>query len=342
MFLPQNCLKKLMFRLRSPDCFCILPLAVAGLFGCAAIAAASGPNVVLRLSSGDQISGTIISENTNRIVLSNSWNVDIAIPMKQIVSRSTNAAPALTGAESTETLLFSEAKPRAESTVNNAESDWRGEAQVGMDFLYGAKERQIFYGRFKLSYQKPYKSNAEKFFRNGFDYTIDYGRTFGETSSDRMRASNKTSFDLVDKWYVYSLVAGGYDHILHIDSQYEAGPGVGYHLLTHTNFAMNVELGLNYQAQYRRDNSEIQDVYYRLAEDVTWKIWDRLSLIEKLEFFPRVNLTGYRIRFESTLKYDLWKNLALNLTLLDLYDTDPAEEVAQNEFQIRSSIGLKF
>ncbi len=345
-----------MLRLRSPDCFHAFIALVAGLLGCASLAAsASAQAVVLKLSSGDRISGTVLSETTNYLVLSNSWNAELSVPLRQIVSRSTNAIPVARSLQSNDTVLFGEAKPRSESIPTVKTNGWKGEAQVGLDILRGANDQKIFHGRFKLAYQQPYKSNPKKFFRNAFDYAIDYGttsskqklpdgttRTVSETTSDRMSASDKTSFDLVNRWYVYSLVGGGYNHILHIDAQYEAGPGVGYHLITGTNFAMNVESGLNYQAQYRQNSPEVQDVYYRFAEDITWKIWERLSLVEKLEFFPRVNLSGHRTRFESTLKYDLWKNLSLNLTVLDLYDTQPGDDVTRNELQIRSSIGMKF
>jgi hypothetical protein len=35
-------------------------------------------------------------------------------------------------------------------------------------------------------------------------------------------------------------------------------------------------------------------------------------------------------------------NFSLNLSLLDVYDTDPAPKVNRNELQIRSSIGITF
>ena len=86
---------------------------------------------------------------------------------------------------------------------------WSGEAQVGLDVLFGAKDREMVYGRFKLAYQRPYDSNPKKYFRNVFDYSIEYGRTETrytregepgeppvsytrmEPSSDRMSASAK-------------------------------------------------------------------------------------------------------------------------------------------------------
>ncbi|HOB31739.1 MAG TPA: DUF481 domain-containing protein [Verrucomicrobiota bacterium] len=225
---------------------------------------------------------------------------------------------------------------------------WRGEAQVGVDFTEGASDRQTWFGRFKLAYERSYAWDPKKSLRNGLDAMAEYGETTaaGENrsirSSDRLSVINKTSADIRRRWYAYNLVGGGYDHIKRIDAQYEAGPGAGYHLFTLTDFSMNAEAGLNYQAQYRDDGSVVQDFYYRLAEDFSWRIRKNVLLTERFEFFPRVNFSNYRIRFESTLSYGLPMNLALNLTVLDLYDTQPAEGVSHNELQIRSSLGWKF
>jgi putative salt-induced outer membrane protein YdiY len=337
-------------RLQSPDFTYRLIILVAGLLGCFETVV-HAETVVLHLSSGDRISGAIVSETTNALVLSNSWISGLSVPLGQVVHRSTNAeAPPLTGLVDLLALRDNSVKGK-DASVSPAPNHLKGEAQVGLDLLYGAKDRQIVHGKFKLTYAKPYKSDPKKFFKNTFEYAAEYGttavsqgktNTVTGTTSDRMAASDKTAFDLTEKWYVYNLVGGGYDHVLKINAQYQAGPGVGYHLFTRTNFSMNLEAGLNYQAQYRSDNSEVQDIYYRLAEDFTWKIRDRLSLIEKLEISPRVDLTSQRIRFESTLSYELWKNLSLNLSLLDFYDTQPADNVSRNELQIRSALGVKF
>jgi hypothetical protein len=339
-------------RLTIPDHFQFLPFLWAMLACFAGVASAE--NVTLRLSSGDQISGAIILRTKSHVVISNSWIAELTVPLDRIVSGLTNSVPVGAG-DSTATMVFGEAKPKSDTLAETKPKHWSGEAQLGLDLMYGAKDRQLFHGRFKLAYLEPYRSDHKKFFRNVFDYSIQYGKTESrrtdengntrremETTSDRMFASDKMSFDLSGRWYVYSLIGGGYDHIQKINAQYEAGPGVGYHLIVRSNLTLNVEGGLNYQGQYRSDGGDVQDVYYRLAEDVTWKLWGKLSLVEKLEFFPRVNFAGYRVRFESTLKYDLWKNISLNLTVLDLYDTKPADTVSRNELQVRSSLGVKF
>jgi putative salt-induced outer membrane protein YdiY len=327
-----------MFRPRSLDPLPILVLCA--LVICGAISNACAENVILFLKSGDRVSGVVISENTNRTVLSNTWSMELTVPADQIVRRErvdTWPSPAVTNTEPAR--LAIQSKPPATGPNTNR---WKGETQVGLDLRYGASDRHIYYGRFKLGYERPYRSDPKRSFRNGFDYLVEYGKTEGVKSSDRMAGAMKTAFDLQGKWYAYNLVGAGYDHIKKIDFQYEAGPGVGYHLITRTNFSMNLEAGLNYQAQYRSDDTQVQDPFYRLAEDVTWKIRDRLSFAERFEFFPRVDLEEFRFRLETTLSYELYRNFSLNLIVLDLFDTAPADDVDRNELQIRVALGIKF
>jgi hypothetical protein len=54
-----------------------LPLRVAIFLVCAAIGHARAENVVLYLKSGDKITGYVVSEYTNRLVLSNNWGVTV-------------------------------------------------------------------------------------------------------------------------------------------------------------------------------------------------------------------------------------------------------------------------
>lgn len=322
----------------------IIPWLTA-LFLCLVSASVHSQGVVLHLKSGDRISGMVVSESTNQVTISNVWANTISVPISEIARREKAVATPEAAAANT---VVSPIPPPVAPTPAKTEpaktksKSWKGEVQFGLDVLLGKVDHQIYSGRLTLNYQHPYKSDPKEFFKNTFDFRAEYGRTDGTISSDRLNASDKTDFDFTRKWYLYNLVGGGYDHVQRIDLQYEAGPGAGYHLFTETNFLMNLEAGINYQAKYRQEESDVKNFYYRLAEDFSWKLNKQTSLIEKYEFFPQVDLREYRFRFESTLSHELWKNLALNLTVLDLYDTQPAAKVDHNELQVRSSLGLKF
>lgn len=158
-----------------------------------------------------------------------------------------------------------------------------------------------------------------------------------------MDGSSKTDLNLGKRVYVHNLGGAGYDDIRKIDMRYEEGPGFGYHLITRSNLVFNLEAGANYQVQYLSDHTKNENFYFRLAEDCNWKIHSKLTWDEKVEFSPRVeNVNQYRIRLESSLKYALLQNLSLIVTVIDQYDTHPANGVDNNDLQIRSSLGLKF
>jgi hypothetical protein len=323
-----------MLRRRGLDSLLLAVVWLATVWWSITAEAVSPDTVVLHLKSGDRVSGTIISDEPGYIVVSNRWARQLSIPRDEIIG--SDLALALSP------VIPGKTNVNAADRLLAKTSRWKGEAQVGVDLLYGGKGRQTYYGRFKLGYERPYQSDPKQHFRNGIDVAGEYGRTDGVKSSDRLNGSDKTSFDISRDWYIYNLAGMGYDHILKIDLQYEEGPGLGYHLFQKPTFNMNLESGANYQVQERDDSPDVRDFYYRLAQELTWKINDRLALTDKLEIFPRVDLNEYRARFESTLAYCLWKNIALNLSVMDLYDSAPADDVNHNEFQIRSSLGVKF
>jgi hypothetical protein len=327
---------------------------------------ARAATTVLHLKNGDRIAGTIVSEDTNHVVITTSWIKDLSVPLIQIEKRellpetpankiavadqkpasvaTTNAAPKTNAAASV--VVTAPVKP----TAVPKKKHWKGEAKVGADFLYGAKDQQTYYGRFKLTYEHPYESDPKHFFRNVTEFGLDYGRTEGVLSADRMDGSDKVDLDFGKrKLFVYNLGAAGYDRVRKIDLHYEIGPGLGYHVLACTNLTANMEAGASYQVQYRSDgtatnaSTSTENFYFRFAEDFSWKINKTLAWSEKFEFFPQVeDLRQFRSRFETTLSYGIWQNVSLNLSMLNLYDTRPARGVPNNDLQIRSSVGVTF
>lgn len=351
--------------------------ALIGLLWLLPSIALQSQTVALKLRNGDKITGKIISENTNQVVLGTSWAKEVPIPLVEIQSREiipppapvvvTNVAPAAPATNAVPVVKAVQAPaavavgvPAPKTPVKpKPPSSWHGDAQLGADVGLSATRRELYYGRFKITYAPVADTgpNAKPRyvdrFRNTFDFNsaygtvttdLDHGRSRTDLSANRMDGTSKTDFDLGKKrkFFVYNLFGAGYDEIRKIDLRYELGPGIGYHVLARSNMVLNAEIGMNYQVQYLQDDTRTERFYYRFAEDFTWKISKTLTFDEKLELFPQVNQRDFRFRIESNLRYWLLENLSFNLTVLDLYDTQPAANVGNNDLQIRSSIGVKF
>ncbi len=314
--------------------------------GCLAttLVTAVGQDISVRLRNGDRITGRLLAQETNHVIISTSWAESIALPISTISGfdskQGENLYTAPPSAPPSKPAPISTAKAKAASVPAKS---IRGSVQLGSDFQYGARDRELIYARIRASYEQPYKHDQKKFFRTFGDYSADYGETEKVKSANRMTSSLKTDFDLDERTYCYNVGSGGYDEIRKIDAHYEIGPGLGYHLIKTPTFQFDVEAGANYQMQFRSTGENPDSVFIRVAEDATWKIAPRLSFSEKFEFFVNVDDTSqFRFRLDSNFSYKLIENLSLNLTVIDLYDTDPAPSVDQNEFQVRSSIGITF
>ena len=323
--------------------------------------------VSIDLKGGDRITGHIVSETNNTVVLSNAFSREIIIPAGEITKRTvvpapTNAAIAKVAVTNAPAKTNGVALAKAIAATNNLFTspllkDWHGDILLGADLTFSERNRQVYNAKAKLIY-------THGRFKSVFDYDATYGRVeveetelvrlFGggttnvthkttKTDANRMNGSIKTDFDLTKKWYAYNLAGMGYDQIRKIDLRYEIGPGLGYHLIQWSNFFANVEAGANYQKEERDDGTELSTFFGRLAENAAWKITPRLSWDEKFEYMPRLEDPGeYRMRFEMNLRYAMLQNVFFNLSLLDIYDSLAVSGVTQNDVQVRSSIGVKF
>jgi putative salt-induced outer membrane protein YdiY len=294
----------------------------------------TGQEVILHLRNGDRITGFVISESTNRVVLTNAWSSAITVPQNTIVRRETPAAAAVA---TTNTVTKTPAVSPSATPPPKPGMLLSGEIQVGADLGFSEKNHQVYSGRAKVSL-------IHHRLRNLVDYSFSYGRTEGIVSANRMDGSAKTDYDLTSRLYTYNLMGAGYDEIRKIDRRFEIGPGLGYYLVKRTNFVFKTEAGVNYQAQYFTDDTQNELFFYRFAEEAAWKINSRLTLDEKFEFFPQVEdfMGRYRFRFESNLRYALLNNLFFTITVLDQYDTAPPAGVGPNDLQVKSTLGVKF
>jgi putative salt-induced outer membrane protein YdiY len=298
-------------------------------------------DIVVQLRNGDRITGRLLAQETNHIVISTGWTKSLTLPISAINGFGTPAGENLFAAPYTppppiDPKTMEGSKPATKRAL-------RGSVQIGSDIQYGARDREMVFARLKLAYEQPYKNDPKKFFRTFGDYTADYGETENVKSANRMTWSVKTDFDLDDKAYIYNVAGGGYDEIRRIDAHYEIGPGLGYRLIRKPKFTLNAEGGGNYQVQLRPEGDDRKNLFFRAADDLVWKLTPRLSFTKRFEFFINSeNIEQYRFRLDSTFTYKLIDNLSLNFTMLDLYDTSPARNVDKNEFQVRSSLGLTF
>jgi hypothetical protein len=310
----------------------------------------AGTPVVAQLRNGDRITGELLAQETNHVIIATGWAGTLAIPLSALGGVQTTSGEKLIPTDAVATkppaapAKPGTAKPGVAATSKSAPAKKvQTDLQFGSNLNFGAKDQEILYGRVKVNYSRPYASNPKEFFRSLFDVSADYGETENVESANRLLGSFKTDFDSGTNAYVYNVLSTGFDQIRKINLQYGAGPGVGYHAFRFPMFELDLETGLDYQVQDRSVGDDTSSVYARLGDSITWKISPRVSFTKKLEYFFNLeDSEKFRLRLDSNLRFQVIDNLSLNLSVVDFFDTDPAPKVDKNELQVRTSIGLKF
>jgi putative salt-induced outer membrane protein YdiY len=314
--------------------------------------------VVAVLRNGDRISGELIAQATNHVVIATGWAGTLSLPLSalgglqttagdKLIPAATIPAPTVPASQS----LVASAPPKAVAgkaaapppAARAPAKRLHSNLQLGSNLNFGARDQRLIYGRLKMTHAMPYEKSPKKFFRTIGDVSADYGETEAIRSANRVNGSVKTDFDVGEQTYFYNVASGGFDEIRKIDLQYAAGPGVGYHLLKRPTLELDLEGGVDYQVQNRSTGEDTSSAYLRLSDNITWKLGPRLSLSKKLEYFVDAeDPEQFRFRIDSTVSFKLVENLSLNLSLLDSFDTDPAPKINRNELQIRSTVGITF
>lgn len=318
--------------------------------------------VVAILRNGDRITGELVAQETNQVIIATGWAGTLTLPLSALGGLQTTTGDKLipaavadkspvsaeTSAENVATTKPPEAKPAAKPAAQAALTKAPpkrliSNVQLGSNFAFGAKDQNLVYARLKMTYAQPYEQNPKKFFRALMDVAGDYGENENVRSANRVTGSLKTDFDVGERSYFYNVISSGYDEARKIDFQYAVGPGYGFHAIKQPKFELNLESGVDYQEQQRSAGNDTSSAYLRLSDDFIWKIGSRLTISKKFEYFLNgEDIQQFRLRLDAGIGYRLVDGLSLNLNVLDLYDTDPAPGVNQNELQIRTTIGLTF
>src|SRR4051812_30006855 len=115
----------------------------AALLGLALPAICPADQVMLLLRNGDRITGTITSQDTNRVVLSTPWVKELIVPLSQISKRE----PVPPGQKPPSPAIGAGATAGTTSpplTTSKAPKLIAGEMNLGTDLGFSEKNRQLY------------------------------------------------------------------------------------------------------------------------------------------------------------------------------------------------------
>ncbi|MGV3754557.1 MAG: DUF481 domain-containing protein [Verrucomicrobiota bacterium] len=297
---------------------------------------------IIQLKNGDRITGEVLKEDENSLSLKTKWTAELTLPKAEIEKREPQpvaAAPAVAQVASPAPAPAPAApSPAPPAELPKPKGIWKTNIQLGADMRESTVSSYLYSASARVTY-------ARGGWHNSADLRYSYGKSGNTLSADRMDGTLKTDLDIgpEKKWFVYALGGAGYDEVRKIDYQYEFGPGLGHHLLVRTNMALNVESDFSFQEQNFSNATKRNEVRLRVAEDYFWKLNSKVRLEQKAEIQPAFDdPADYRARFETAVSYALFNNVSWNVSLIDIYDSKPANGVSNNDLQVRSGVGVSF
>jgi hypothetical protein len=297
-------------------------------------------SVVIHLRNGDRLTGIVRAEDQQAVTLETTFG-QVQVPLSLIASREpleSEAAGPETGKPVGKETPAAASSPVSAPQPASWRTNWHGQVQLGADLGFGTKDRQLYTARAQAVY-------ARNRFQNGIDYAFAYGRTDRDLAANRMNGEMRTTIDFGQdrRLYAFNSAGVGYDEVRRIDLTYEEGAGLGYKFLSRSNILGTLETGSQYHRYLYTGHTTKENVSITLGQALAWNITPKLVFKERAQFLPDyADFGDYRLRFEASLSYPLWKSLTLSLNVIDLYDSRPPNGVQPNDLTIQSALGFTF
>lgn len=162
-----------------------------------------------------------------------------------------------------------------------------------------------------------------------------------DETADRGLISGQANVFVIDNGFLYGRSEESYDKIKKLDRRLDNGIGIGYDLYREGETYTAVEAGASYIDSKYEDNQRDHGIYLRLAQNGALIINERVTLIESVEYKPKIDdFNDYLLNAEASLRVGLFSQLYFMLSVTDRYDNNPAAGTKRNDLSVISSLGV--
>jgi len=218
---------------------------------------------------------------------------------------------------------------------------WTGEVSAGYNASRGNTDID------QLSIRGSLKRKREKI--DEFDIK---GNMYYSASDKKMDAQTwyglvryALSFGKTKQWYNFYSVEVDHDRFANIDYRAIPAVGVGYWFFDRKDIKLLTELGVGWEyTNYRGGEKDSNHVTLMPRLFFEKQLFANSKISQNLIFYPALDDIGayYRLRSETAFTLALNKALALRLSLIDYYNSDPPRDTKKNDLRFISSLAYSF
>lgn len=271
---------------------------------------------VVTLQNGDKLTGTVLSETPELLVL------DHAVLGRLEIKKS-----ALSPADEKK-------KEPAKGDV-----EWERKIAAGYEMASGNTEYQRLNGDFLFNRNELWV-NEWTFKGKG---TVEHGAD-SKLTVQRGDSSLRFAKSLTQKLYNFYRISAEHDRFENLNARIIPTTGLGYWLSDKDDFKLLTEGGVGYQWEFLHPDGVEQKVLLHTRAMISKKLTERLETGFDHYYFPTLRDFGdYRIESEAFLRYAFSEQLALKITAQNQYQSRPKSETTKkNDFRLISGLEYSF
>jgi putative salt-induced outer membrane protein YdiY len=177
--------------------------------------------------------------------------------------------------------------------------------------------------------------------------------TFGSNSDPTTRKETTTAQNyglyaqynrmLSDRGYLGVRSDARQDRIAFIDYRATVAPALGYYVVKNDRLKLKLENGPAFIFERLKGAGTANYLTLRVAEEVQWKINDRASIVQSMEYLPQVEDFGnYVVNLNLSLSTKITEKASATITFQDFYRSVPAPGRRGNDLRLMAGISYSF
>jgi len=267
------------------------------------------------LKNGDRVSGQIISENENILLIETEAMGQISV---------------------SKDFLAIEKSEKVVSAVK--EKLWSGEFSLGYNESGGNTQNSQMVNSFYLNR----KTDHDEFIIKGDG---SYSSTNKKMDSQNWRGMSRYTFSFGEKsWYNFYKLEGDHDKFAGVDYRMVPSVGLGYWFSDKQDWKAMVEAGLGLEhTSYNDGTDDGNELVLTPRAFFEKKIFKAVTISQDMTLYPSLKDVGeFRLRLEMALTSPINEKMSLRFSFIDDYDSLPAENAKKNDTKIISSLVYSF
>jgi putative salt-induced outer membrane protein YdiY len=214
---------------------------------------------------------------------------------------------------------------------------WETTAAAGLTLTRGNSETLL--ATFSLDTKRKWGRNEA-----AFGAAAGYGEDKDVRNTDFVTAFGQYNRLLDHRFYAGFRVDFNYDGIADLSYRVTLSPLAGYYFVKATNTTLSVEAGPSVVFEKYQDQNEDTYFGFRIGQrfehklSSTTKIWESVSYVPDVEKWSQ----KYTITAEAGIDAAINKHWSLRVVFQDIYDSQPANDLKNNDMRLIAGTAYKF